>query len=209
MEKSEYAIPWPKSLATELQALCRQHYGIKIRRQHAMEIIASCFGKVSASLIPSGVLAAETTSIPKEIPWRGVEQRLRALNPKLSYHQVDNIQEVLLQIWDEESTPSTAFAKRLVRNISTNCEYHGNGNYSGSVLLTELDWRQCHEVVADEHFEDQLAEALHWPSIVPISMARPEPIYENRYQLEPGCILNVLAFLCPDTWEELLDRYRD
>lgn len=208
MEQSGYAIPWPKSLATELQALGRQRYDLKIRRQHAIEIIAACFGKVSASLLPDGVLATEGPAVPEEVPWQHVRQRLRKLDPNLSAQDIENIQKILTQIWGEESTPILAFAKRLTRNIATNCQHHGNGIYSGSVLLTEADWRQCHEVVADHSFQDHLAEPLPWPSIVPIGMARREPIYEDRYQVEPGCILNVLAFLCQESWEDLLARYR-
>lgn len=40
-------------------------------------------------------------------------------------------------------------------------------------------------------------------------MAKPEPLYESRYQMELGCVLNVLTFLCPDDWEELLAWYHE
>jgi hypothetical protein len=208
MRTSKFSDPWTKSIPQELQFLCFILLGIKLGRQHSMEIIAACFGKQSSSLIIDDRLVAETPEIPLDIPWDFVEERLIKTEPNLSNEQIEGILAIIDKIWAEEFDSDIGLAKRLARNITTNCYYHGGIEYSSSVLLTEQDWVAAGNVACRDNFQDFMAESLPWPSIMPISMAKPEKLYEDRYQMEPGCILNIMAFLCPNDWFELLQRYQ-
>lgn len=203
---TEFAKSWHKCLATELQSICRAD-GVNVRRQHALEIIAACFGKVSAALFPGEDFATHTPEIPSDVDWVYVARRLERLDPDLSEDDIGVVLSALEQIWDEESDESLAIVKRLVRNIASNCAFHESGQYSGCVWLPEQDWEFCGETMGRVDFVDMLFESLPWPSIVPIASAKPQPHYDNLYQVEPGCILNLIAFLSPDQHEQFLRRY--
>lgn len=209
MDQSAYFESWNRALAQELQACCKQTMRLKLKRQHTLEIVAACHGMDSHTLLHSGLTEQVNPVIPDEIPWDYVTQRILKTAPGLSESQVVGIRAVIEQLWSEQVDPQTAFAKRLVRNIASNCTFHGDCLYSGSVLLPEKDWLACGEIVCRDDFEDGLAVQSPWPSILTISRASPEPCYDNHYQMEPDCILNVLAFLRPNDWDDLLARYRD
>jgi hypothetical protein len=208
MATSDYIELWHKALAQELCFLVQQSLGLKLGRQHTIELIAACHNMDAAGLSLSGMLASLDPVIPNAVPWEFVTRRILKTAPEMSAEQVAVIHSVLARLWDEESQPQLAFAKRLARIIATNCDFFEGEGYVGSVFLLEEDWLACGQIATRDDFLDGLAEQLPWPSIVPISQARPERLYDGFYQVEPGCILNVLAFLRPDDWEDLLSRHR-
>lgn len=207
MNTSGYAIPWPKALATEIEFLCINRFDIRLRRQHAMELIAASFQKNSASLIIDDRLVAEAPEIPDDVAWEYVDQRIRQMMPELHDTDVEKVKTVIDDVWEEEREPDVALVKRLARNIVRNCEYHERFGYVRSVLLTERDLDEAGEVARSPNFDDFMVEMLPFPSTAPFDTAKPRPEYENRYELEPGCIQNVMAYLRPDDWSEFLARY--
>lgn len=208
MNTSDYALPWHKALATEIKFLCANKFNIDLKRQHSMEFIASSFNKQSSSLITGDRLVAETPEIPEDIAWDFVDERIRQMMPELSQDDVENVKDVIEHVWAEERDPTIALVKRLARNIVRNCEYHEHIGYARSVLLTERDWDEAGHVASDANFRDFMAEHLPFPSIMPFATAKPRPEYEERYELEPGCIQNVMAYLRPDDWDTFIARYK-
>ncbi|WP_128082955.1 hypothetical protein [Collimonas arenae] len=76
------------------------------------------------------------------------------------------------------------------------------------MLLTEGDWDEAGQVASEPDFRDFIAAYIPFPSIAPFAAARPHPEYEDRCQLEPGYVMNVMAFLHPNDWDEMLARYQ-
>lgn len=208
MNTSDFAIPWPKALATELQVLCANRLSIKLGRQHSMEIISACFNKKYASLVTDGRTVAETPDIPQDIAWEYVEERIHQLMPTLSAIAVSDIKSIIEHIWVEEITPEVALVKRLARNVVENCQYDERFGFAGSALLTEHDWSKAGQVASGSNFREGMAVQLPFPTIAPFAQAKPLPECEYRYQMEPGCVLNVMAFLAPDDWDEYIARYK-
>lgn len=206
MLTSDFATPWHKSLAQELEFICTGN-GFNIGRQHSIEIIAACFGTVAAGLFAADELVLEKPRLPNPIHWDYVQAKLKNLLPN-EPHQV--ALAALCIIWEEEVDERIAGAKRLIRNVSTNCTYQeeAESTYSGSALLTDEDWQLCGNTAGEDDFVDGLFEPSLIPSIVSIARAREVRSFDDRYPVNHACVLNIAASLCRDFWQDILVRYQ-
>lgn len=185
----KYSLPLYKSWAIELRALLRfdNH---KISTGHALEIVSAYWGFKShdhirtSKLHDSDRLCQEFIANPDM-----VKERAHKLN-----HPVELVLRALQTLHEEERDTLKSLAKRLVRNVLTNCECV-HGEYTHSVLLTITDADLCQSVTSTRFFIDFLYGSYPFTAKQTFSDVKPHSGMDGHFMANPEAALNVAAYL--------------
>ncbi|NMF89996.1 hypothetical protein [Aromatoleum petrolei] len=205
MENTYYP-PLYKSLADELKSSANAT-GIKLGHQRSLELIAKFHGfNKYASLRENGLLSGLRYPVPAAIgiDWNAVKGAISSYNDELTVDDEGPICGILYELYCDECDPLRSLSKRLARRINVTCDFGSDNDYAGTVLLDYEDWKACGDIASLDAFVDGLYRLGPWPSIAAIAMSKPDRQYGGLYPVEPGSILNILAFLRPDDWPSLL-----
>ncbi|SFP50367.1 hypothetical protein SAMN05216567_106425 [Variovorax sp. OK605] len=181
--------------------------GVPVVYSHAQEVVSAGGGAKSYAAIKTGGHPA-ATSMPSGYDAEQSEKRV-SICANLDRSQKEELLRISEAVFEDGENPNTALAWLLAEHLVNDCEQHPSEGFVGSVLLTEELVQRAGEVASSDEFSDFLYESLPWPSIAPLAYAKPDKSIDGHCMVEPGAVLNVIAYLvanCDHGVEDVL-RY--